>query len=243
VIPYHDIDTVFLDVGNTLISIDFDWVAAELSCRGCPATAAALRQAEAAARPGYSRALFVEGVEPGADLFGRYLSAIFAGLDLVGTVDAGRLAAITTELRAVLRPNGQASALWRSIMPGVPEALERLRALDLRLVVVSNSDGTAEQALEAAGLRAHLAAVVDSALVGFEKPDPRIFHHALALCGAEAARTLHVGDLYHADVLGAREAGLHAALLDPFGDWKAPDCACFPDLLAVAEAIGAARSS
>ncbi len=33
-IPYADIDTVFLDVGNTLISIDFAWVAAELGARG-----------------------------------------------------------------------------------------------------------------------------------------------------------------------------------------------------------------
>ncbi len=32
-IPYEKIDTVFLDVGNTLISIDFDWVARELDAR------------------------------------------------------------------------------------------------------------------------------------------------------------------------------------------------------------------
>ena len=31
---FADIETVFLDVGNTLISIDFDWVAAELGARG-----------------------------------------------------------------------------------------------------------------------------------------------------------------------------------------------------------------
>ena len=33
-LPYADIDTVFLDVGNTLVSIDFAWVAAELGARG-----------------------------------------------------------------------------------------------------------------------------------------------------------------------------------------------------------------
>ena len=29
VVPYNRIDTIFLDVGNTLISIDFDWIAAQ----------------------------------------------------------------------------------------------------------------------------------------------------------------------------------------------------------------------
>ncbi len=61
--------------------------------------------------------------------------------------------ALITELRQVLRPDGRASVLWRSVMPGVPEALARLQALGLRLVVVSNSDGTVEQSLVDAGLR------------------------------------------------------------------------------------------
>ena len=241
-VPYDAIDTVFLDIGNTLISIDFDWVADELDRRGLSVTAEALRRAEAAARPGYSRQLFVEGVEPGVDLFGRYLAAIFARLDGADAAGARRLATLADDLRPVLRPGGRASALWRSVMPRVPEALDRLRALGLRLVVVSNSDGTAEHSLEIAGLRHHVDAVVDSALVGFEKPDPRIFHHALALCGADAVRTLHVGDLYHADVLGAREAGVHAVLLDPYDDWPDVDCERFPDVWAVAEALAVSRA-
>ena len=92
-------------------------------------------------------------------------------------------------------------------MPGVPDALARLQAQGLRLVVVSNSDGTVEQSLIEAGLRPYMTHVVDSALAGYEKPDPRIFLHALAHTGAVAGRTLHIGDLYHADVLGARAPG------------------------------------
>ena len=53
-VPYTDIDTVLLDVGNTLISIDFDRVAAELATRQLPCEPGSLRRAEAAARPGYS---------------------------------------------------------------------------------------------------------------------------------------------------------------------------------------------
>jgi HAD superfamily hydrolase (TIGR01509 family) len=234
VIPYDQIDTIFLDVGNTLISIDFEWIATELAARGHACEAAALRRAEAAARPGYSRRLFVDGVEAGTDLFHAYLTAIFERLVVTARLPASDLRDLVTELRPVLRPDGRASVLWRSVMPQVPEALARMRDRGLKLVVVSNSDGTAEHSLEAAGLRSYLSCVIDSHLVGHEKPDARIFEHALRECGARPECTLHVGDLYHADVIGARSAGIHAVLLDPFDDWSEIDCDRARDLLDVA---------
>ena len=74
-VPYGDIDTVFLDVGNTLISIDFDRVAAELTARQLLCEPDALRRAEAAARPGYSQRVFVAGPPPDRSLFHSYLCA------------------------------------------------------------------------------------------------------------------------------------------------------------------------
>ena len=236
-ILYNEIDTVFLDVGNTLISVDFDWIARELSARGHACEGEDVRRAEAAARPGYSHLLFVDGVEPGTDLFRTYLLTMLERLDVTARLPPSGLGDLVTELRPVLRPDGRASVLWRSVMPRVPEALARMRDRGLKLVVVSNSDGTAERSLEAAGLRPYLDVVVDSALVGYEKPDPRIFEHALRLTGARADRTLHVGDLYHADVSGARSAGIHALLLDPYGDWPELDCERAPDMWAVAESF------
>jgi hypothetical protein len=82
-VPYAQIDTVFLDVGNTLISIDFEWVAAELAARNVVCDAESLRRAEAAARPGYSHRLFVEAVAPGTDLFRAYLIAILERVERV----------------------------------------------------------------------------------------------------------------------------------------------------------------
>jgi len=240
-VPYADIDTVFLDVGNTLISIDFDWVAAELGSRGVPTDAEALRRAEAAARPTYSRRLFVEGVPAGTDLFRAYLVAIVERLPPAAHLSPLEYDALISELRRVLRPDGRASVLWRSVMPGVPDALARLQALGLRLVVVSNSDGTVEQSLADADLRLYMAHVVDSALAGYEKPDPRIFLHALEHAGAAAERTLHIGDLYHADVVGARGAGVHALLLDPYADWGDLDCPVARDLSEVANVMATSR--
>jgi HAD superfamily hydrolase (TIGR01509 family) len=137
----------------------------------------------------------------------------------------------------VLHRPGQADRLWCAVLPGVDEALARFRALGLELVVVSNADGSVERSLGNLGLRHHFAHVLDSAVVGFAKPDPRIFREGLARAGAAPERTLHVGDLVHADVTGARGAGLPAALLDPYGDWSGVDCPVFPDLSALAEAL------
>lgn len=240
-VPYAQIDTVFLDVGNTLISIDFEWVASELAMRDLVCDAESLRRAEAAARPGYSHRLFVDGVAPGTDLFRAYLIAILERIPCIAQLAPEASDALISDLRQVLRPDGRASVLWRSVMPRIPEALGRLQALGLRLAVVSNSDGTVAHSLEAAGLHQYLDCVIDSALAGYEKPDPRIFTHALTLAGAKPARTLHIGDLYHADVAGAREAGVHALLLDPYGDWEGLDCEHAPDLFEVAERFARAR--
>ncbi len=234
---FSSVSTVFLDVGNTLISIDFTWVADELTARGHTADAEMLRRAEAAARPAYSHRIFVEGLPPGADPFAQYLRAMLVGVPPTARLDAAAFDALVAELRAVLRPDGRASVLWRSVMPRVPEALARLRDRGLRLVVVSNSDGTVERSLDEAGLLPFMSAVIDSRLVGFEKPDPRIFHAALERSGADPARTLHIGDLYHADVQGARGAGIEAVLLDPYGDWPPGDFTRVRDLWEAADLL------
>jgi putative hydrolase of the HAD superfamily len=59
--------------------------------------------------------------------------------------------------------------------------------------------------------------VVDSQVVGVEKPDPTIFSHALDAMRLDPARCLYVGDSVRNDVRGARAAGLVPVLLDPSG--------------------------
>lgn len=241
-IPYNSIETLFLDVGNTLISMDFDWVAAEVGARGLPCAPDSLRRAEAAARPELSSRFFGDGHSTeGLDTFPITLRTILSRLEPAASMSSREMDSLVSGLVPVLRIPGQANRLWRSVMPGVPEALESLQALGLQLVVVSNSDGTVEQSLREAGLRPYFSVVVDSTLVGFAKPDRRIFEHALRESGAEHSRTLHVGDLYHADVRGARGAGLHVALLDPFDDWDVSDCERLRDVGALCERLQGCR--
>lgn len=240
-LPWSRIETLFLDVGNTLMSIDFDWIARELHARGVDCDAGRLRRAEAAARPIVSRRIAERSSTEGDDSFVFYLRSVLAGLEEIAV--SGRLEELTEALTPVLRHPGASNRLWRWVLPGVPEALARFRDLGLELVVVSNSDGSVERGLVEAGLRSHFSTVVDSARVGFEKPDPRIFAHALVVSGRDPGGVLHVGDLFHADVTGARAAGLHALLLDPFDDWLEFDCPRLPDLGVLAERLAGVRAS
>ena len=82
-----------------------------------------------------------------------------------------------------------------------------------RVVVVSNWDVSLHDVLERTRLRPLLDAVVTSAEFGAAKPDPSIFHHALALAGATPAEAVHAGDDVEADVEGARAAGIAAVLV------------------------------
>ena len=108
--------------------------------------------------------------------------------------------------------------------PGIVQALQRLKQTGVALCIVSNADGTLERRLEDFGLCSvdggdcvQVAIVVDSGVVGIEKPDPRIFDIAVDALGVEPERTLYVGDTVCKDVVGARAAGLHPLHLDPYG--------------------------
>ncbi len=242
-LPLAELETLFLDAGNTLLTVDFTIVAREFGRHGVRAEPEEIARAEAAARPELSAWIASASASQQAER--THFSFLKNVLDHLpaGRAPAGAERMRIAEAAAVViyRP-GAADELWNMPLPGVADALAELRAAGLQLVVVSNADGTVERGLTRAGLRGLLDVVIDSHVVGFEKPDPRIFAHALAVSGASPDTTLHVGDLYAADVVGARAAGVHPLLLDPFGDWPPVDCARLPDVSSLAKAILAARA-
>jgi HAD superfamily hydrolase (TIGR01509 family) len=203
---------VLFDAGNTLVFLDHARMAAAVSAElGVPLTGAELAAAGPAAAHG------IEGMRAtDRERADAYLSALFT--------EAGIAAARLDEVRALLVGLHAERHLWSMVVPGTREALQRLMRARLRLGVVSNSDGRVEAALEAAGLRDCFDVVIDSGLLGVEKPDPAIFNAALARLGVPAHEALYVGDLYHVDVVGARAAGMDAVLFAPAGAPKVTGC-------------------
>jgi HAD superfamily hydrolase (TIGR01549 family) len=114
--------------------------------------------------------------------------------------------------------------LWEQIPDDVVPALSALRLMGLQLVVVSNANGRLRRLFERLGLAPLVDVLLDSHDEGVEKPDPRLFEIALARSGGRKDTTVHVGDLYHVDVMGARATGLRAVLIDPLDLYLGYDC-------------------
>jgi putative hydrolase of the HAD superfamily len=98
---------------------------------------------------------------------------------------------------------------WRGLDDAIMSIIDGLRGR-YRIGMISNATLTLEDELRDHHGIAHLfEVVVNSARVGFAKPDARIFHHAAESFGLQPLSCVHVDDLPH-NVAGAREAGFHA---------------------------------
>ena len=134
--------------------------------------------------------------------------------------------------------------VWSRIVHRSADALRRLGALGMRLAIVSNADGNAEQRLRddaicqvGPGRGASVEAIFDSTVVGVAKPDPRIFELALEALAVPAASAIHVGDTPGADVDGAHAAGVHPVLVDPYDFHSDLDVERVTSLLDVVELL------
>ncbi len=135
--------------------------------------------------------------------------------------------------------------LWTRVPSSVAPGLRALADTGVRLGIVSNADGTVEKRLREQGVvqvgpgrGVSVEVVVDSTRVGVEKPDPRIFAHALrGLRGVDARAVWYLGDVVPVDVAGARAAGLVPILYDPFGVHEAAGVASVGSLRELASLV------
>jgi REG-2-like HAD superfamily hydrolase len=103
------------------------------------------------------------------------------------------------------------------VFPDVIPALDALQASGLRLGVVSNWSWAAPELLQTLELARHFEVMSISARVGYQKPHPAIFEHALDLLEASPQQAIHVGDDPEADVIGAQRVGIEPVLIDRAG--------------------------
>ena len=76
------------------------------------------------------------------------------------------------------------------------------------LGLVSNFYGNLATVCDDLGIRPLFRVIVDSEQVGWRKPDPRIFRHALDELGVKPADATFVGDSLARDMAGARGIGM-----------------------------------
>ncbi len=88
------------------------------------------------------------------------------------------------------------------------EVLLRLKAR-YPMVLVSNFYGNIAVVLHEFGLDGIFQRIVESAVVGVRKPDPRIFTLGVEALGMQPEEVTVVGDSIDKDILPARQAGCH----------------------------------
>ncbi|MFH1086903.1 MAG: HAD family hydrolase [Chloroflexota bacterium] len=141
---------------------------------------------------------------------------------------------------AALRAAEACLAGWDAYLELPDDTLPALEALRgrYRLALVSNFDHPpyARRLLDRLGLSARLDCITISGELWIDKPDPRIFHAALAALGAPAAAAVHVGDELRSDIAGAQAAGVRPILIDRSG--RHGDYAAGPRIISLAELAG-----
>ncbi len=198
------VETVLLDAGGVLLDLDYACLRRLIESRGLAVELSALSRAESLARREIDRRVR-EGGRVGRnwrDYF-RFLLA-----------DVGLAAVAHDAIIDSLWEAHQRVGLWTVPIDGALETVRGLTERGFRVGVVSNAEGRVAEDLDRAGFTGMFEVVIDSHLVGVEKPDPAIFRIALERLGASASNSVFVGDLPAVDVVGARNAGLAALLLD-----------------------------
>jgi len=207
---------VFLDAGGVLVLPNWSRVSETLARFGVAVPAAALADADPRAKKRLDNGEIIQATndhQRGWTYF-----------NLVLTEAGIALSTATADALADLHVYHQTSNLWETVPDEVRPALATLRARGHRLVVVSNANGRLRHLFERVGLIEDVDALFDSCDEGVEKPDPRFFNIALERTGSTPDTTIHVGDLYHVDVVGARAAAIQPVLVDTADLYKGCDC-------------------
>ena len=120
------------------------------------------------------------------------------------------------------------------LTPGAREVLTILQEQGKILGVLSNRSKPFSDELEKLAIADFFDFTLAAGEVGVWKPRPEIFLAALERAGVGADEAVYIGDNYYADIIGAREAGVNAILVDwrrVFTDVRGPRVERLVDIL------------
>ncbi len=117
-----------------------------------------------------------------------------------------------------------------TLFPGVPEALDRMRAAGIRAAVCTNKfEDQSLALLEQLGILDRFVFVAGRDTFPFHKPDPRHLTETIARAGGDVRRAVMVGDS-KTDIDTARQANIPVIGV-PFGYTDTPIADLKPDIV------------
>lgn len=249
------LDAILFDIGDTLMHFE---------------TSQARRFIEAGVRPVHERLIERGHAPPPLTRYARRIRRAFVRAYLASRIVRREvrtlevLRRVHARMAIALEPSCVDDLATECIRPferffttdaqAVP-VVSRLHEAGFKLGIVSNTffpHFAIDEVLEREGLLSYFTVRIYSSDVGYMKPHPAIFRTALHQLGVAAERTMHVGDLAHKDVKGARRVGIKSTLIRHGRETRAvrprPDfiVQSLRELLAlpgIAERIGRASST
>lgn len=122
---------------------------------------------------------------------------------------------------------------YRAARSSVEEARPVLEALYAHypMVLVSNFYGNVESVLADFDLRRYFRDIIESAVVGVRKPDPKIFRLGVDALGLKPEEVLVIGDSYKKDIVPAESIGCHVAWIKGKGWTADEDAQMHPNII------------
>lgn len=126
-----------------------------------------------------------------------------------------------------------ADICYASAKASVEKAKPVLKTLAARypMVLVSNFYGNVETVLKDFGIDGYFKKIIESAVVGVRKPDPKIFLLGVEALGMKPENVLVFGDSYSKDIIPAEKAGCQAVWLKGKGWTQEEDDTFHPNII------------
>lgn len=104
----------------------------------------------------------------------------------------------------------------KNLFPGTVEVLTHLKKRYELFIITNGFKEVQHLKLHHSNLHGFFSGVFISEEIGFKKPQPEIFHHAVRIANSSISRSIMIGDTYETDILGAISIGMDQVYFDPF---------------------------
>ncbi len=213
--------TVLFDLGHTLLYFDADWAEVDAQAfhvltralreAGCPVDENEFPRHFAEALSAYYRERDTEFIEHTR----YYVLEKLLKAEGVKPLPEDQMRRVLKEMYSVSQEHWQ-------LEEDAIALLEYLTKTGYRLGLISNAgdDEDVQNLVDRFSLRGYFQTILTSAALGWRKPHPRIFQEALIRLDTPAKAAVMVGDMLGADILGAKNSGMHSVWITRRSDQR-----------------------
>ena len=107
------------------------------------------------------------------------------------------------------------SPLKTNLLPHTEEILDYLKSKYVLHIITNGFEEVQHIKLKNSGIDHYFSEIITSERAGYKKPDKRIFDFSVSLADTQVEKSIMIGDSLDADILGAKNAGMHQIFFNP----------------------------